>query len=465
MKNFGYKDHPYIPNSNELVQKEMLEAVGLESLEDLHREIPAELKLNRPLNLPKPYKSEYELVRGIDKILNKNISSGEYTSFLGGGCWNHYVPAICDEVNGRSEFLSGYAGEPYNDHGRFQTLFEYESLVAELVDMEVVNVPTFDWAQAASTAVRMAARINGRGKVLINASIDPDKFLIMKNYCDPFLELILVDYDAENGQLNLDDLKAKLTADVAAVYIENPNYFGILEEKSEEISKLVKANESIFVVGVDPISLGLIEAPTVYGADIVVGDLQSLGNHMNVGGSQAGFISTKNDPKFVNEFPSRLFGLVPTVKEGEYGFGDVAYDRTSFGDLRDKGKEYVGTQVSLTAITAGVYLSLIGPKGLCELNENIIEKSQYFINEVKSIPGVSVKFNSFNFRDLVVDFSKAGKEVSEILEQLKQKRIFGGIDMSKKFEELKGCVLVSITEVHLQEDIDEFVSALKEILA
>lgn len=147
----GFKDHPYIPNSNINTQKEMLKELGLNSLEDLHAEIPEELKVKGYLDLPKPYRSEYELKREITKILSKNTSSIENINFLGGGCWQHYVPAVCDEIANRSEFLTGYAGEAYNDHGRFQTLFEYESLVAELLDMDVVSVPTFDWGQAAST--------------------------------------------------------------------------------------------------------------------------------------------------------------------------------------------------------------------------------------------------------------------------------------------------------------------------
>lgn len=465
MKNFGFKNHPYIPNSDKEIQDEMLNEIGLKSLEDLHAEIPEELKLNRKLDLPEPYKSEYELVRGVEKILNKNTTSREYLSFLGGGCWNHYVPAICDEINGRSEFLTGYAGEPYNDHGRFQSLFEYESLVAELLDTEVVSVPTFDWAQAAATGIRMASRITGKSKALINGSIDPNKFLIMKNYCDPGVELILIDYDKNTGLLDENDLVRKLDDTIAAVYIENPNYFGVLEENAEKIGELTKNNNSILVMGVDPISLGVIEAPTKYGAEIVVGDLQSLGNHMNCGGSQSGFISTKNDPKFVLEFPSRLFGIAPTIKDGEYGFGDIAYDRTSFGDLREKGKEYVGTQTSLIAITAGVYLSLVGPKGLNELGQNVIQKGLYLVEELSKLKGVNPrKFSAFNFRDVVVDFSNTGLNIEEINNRLLERKIFGCINLGEKYPELKGCGLFSVTEIHLKEDIDQLINELKNII-
>lgn len=461
----GFKDHPYIPNSNENVQKEMLKELGLKSLEDLHCEIPEELKFKGKMNLPKPYGSEYELKRAVNKLLGKNTSSNEYLNFLGAGCWQHYVPAVCDEINSRSEFLTAYAGEPYNDHGRFQTLFEYESLVAELLDMEVVNVPTFDWGQAAATSLRMASRITNRKEALVVGTICKDRLAIMKNYCDPGVKLILIDYDEETGKMDLEDLRSKITDKTAAVYFENPSYLGFIEDQGAEISKITHGMGAISVVGVDPSSLGILAPPTAYGADIICGDLQPLGMHMSYGGNQSGFISTKNDEKFVMEFPSRLFGIAPTIKEGEYGFGDVAYERTSFGNLREKGKEYVGTQTALLGITSGVYLSLMGPKGMFELGQNILQKSQYAIEEISKIKGIKgSRFNSVGFKEFVVDFNDTNKTVSEINKALLEKGIFGGKDLSEEFPELGQVALYCVTEVHLKEDIDTLVNGLREIL-
>lgn len=465
MKDYGFKNHPYIPNSGPEVQKKMLDYLGLKSLEDLHAEIPEELKLNRPLDLPKPYGSEYELRRAVEKLLSKNTTAKEYLNFLGAGCWQHYVPAICDEVNSRSEFLTAYAGEPYNDHGRFQTLFEYESLVAELLDMEVVNVPTFDWGQAAATSIRMASRMTGRGEALVVGTIDPDRLMIIENYCDPGVKISKLAYDEKTGMMDLEDLKSKLSANTAAVYFENPSFLGFLETNGSEISRLAHEAGAISIVGVDPSSLGVIEPPSAYGADIICGDLQPLGMHMNYGGGQSGFISTRNEERFVMEFPSRLFGVAPTVVEGEYGFGDVAYDRTSFGNLREKGKEYVGTQTALLGITAGVYLSTMGPKGMEELGQNIIQKSQYAINELSAIKGiVGSRFEGFNFKEFVVDFNDTGKTVEEVNKALLQKGIFGGKDLSKAFPKMGQCALYCVTEIHMKEDIDRLVSAIKEIV-
>lgn len=461
----GFKDHPYIPNSNVNTQKEMLKELGLNSLEDLHAEIPEELKVKGYLDLPKPYRSEYELEREITKILSKNTSSSENINFLGGGCWQHYVPAVCDEIANRSEFLTGYAGEAYNDHGRFQTLFEYESLVAELLDMDVVSVPTFDWGQAASTSLRMSSRITKRKEALVSATISKERLMIMETYCDPGVELILVDYDKETGKMDLDDLKEKISDNTAAVYFENPSYLGFIEDNGEAISKIAHSNGAISVVGVDPSSLGVLTPPPSYGADIICGDLQPLGMPMSYGGNQAGFISTKNDEKFVLEFPSRLFGVAPTIKEGEYGFGDIAYDRTSFGDLREKGKEFVGTQTALIGIVAGVYLSVMGPKGMYELGENILQKSQYAIEELTKIKGVKgSRFNSVGFKEFVVDFNDTDKTVEEINKKLLEKGIFAGKDLSKDFPELGESALYCVTEIHLKEDIDTLVRELKLIL-
>lgn len=466
MKPKGFKSHPYIPNSSPKTQEEMLRFLGLSSLEDLHASVPESLKLKDSLGLPTPWGSEYELRRGIEGLLAGNISAGEYLNFLGAGCWQHYVPAVCDEVNNRAEFLTGYAGEPYNDHGRFQTLFEYESLVAELLDMEVVSVPTFDWAQAASTSIRMASRITGRGEALLAGTASKDRLLVMKNYCDPGVRLTLVDYDPATGRMDLEDLKSKLGPDTAAVYFENPSYLGFFEDQGQEICDLAHQAGAIAVVGVDPISLGVVAPPSAYGADIICGDLQPLGMHMNYGGAQSGFISTRDDERFVQEFPSRLFGVVPTSKEGEYGFGDVAYERTSFGNLREKAKEYVGTQTALLAITAGVYLALMGPRGMEEIGQNILQKSAYAIKSLSGIPGViGSRFGQGVFKEFIVDFNGTGMQVSDINALLLERGIFGGKDLSLEFPEMGQCALFCVTEIHLKEDIDRLADALSAIAA
>ncbi|MDR7078945.1 glycine dehydrogenase subunit 1 [Neobacillus niacini] len=458
------KVHPYIPNMVPEVQAEMLKVIGAESIMELYSGIPEELQLTEDLKLP-PALTEYELRRHIEGILNKNTSAKEYLNFLGAGCWQHFIPAVCDEINQRSEFLTAYAGEPYEDHGRFQALYEYQSLLAELVDMDVVNVPTFDWGQAAATSIRMAARITGRKKVLLAKTVAPERSKIIINYGTPELEFEFVQFDTKSGAMDLEDLREKLTEDVAALYFENPSYLGFIEAQGTEISNLLKENETLMVVGVDPISLGVLAPPSHYGADIVCGDLQPLGMHMNYSGGQAGFIASHNDVKVVSEYPSRLFGIVPTVKEGEYGFGDVAYERTSFAQ-RENGKESVGTQTALWGITAGVYLALLGPNGMQEVGQTIMQNSQYAAQELNQIAAVtgSRLYSSF-FKEFIVDFNQTGFSVEEINQRLLEKKIFGGKDLSLEYPEFGQSALFCVTEVHTKEDIDHLVQAIKDILA
>ncbi|MFF5400290.1 aminomethyl-transferring glycine dehydrogenase subunit GcvPA [Peribacillus butanolivorans] len=458
------KVHPYIPNMVPEVQAEMLKVIGAESIMELYSCIPEELQLKEDLQIP-PALTEYELRRHIEGILNKNTSTKEYVNFLGAGCWQHFIPAVCDEINQRSEFLTAYAGEPYEDHGRFQALFEYQSLLAELLDMDVVNVPTFDWGQAAATSIRMAARITGRKKVLLAKTVAPERSKIIINYGTPTLEFEYVQFDTKSGEMDLEDLKTKLKEDVAALYFENPSYLGFIEAQGQEISNLLKENESLMVVGVDPISLGILAPPNDYGADIVCGDLQPLGMHMNYSGGQAGFIATRNEVKFVNEYPSRLFGIVPTIKEGEYGFGDVAYERTSFAQ-REKGKESVGTQTALWGITAGVYLALLGPDGMQEVGQTIMQNSQYAVQQLNQIANVKGShFESPFFKEFIVDFNQTGNTVEQINQRLLEKKIFGGKDLSIEFPEFGQTALFCVTEIHTKEDIDGLVQALKDILA
>jgi glycine dehydrogenase subunit 1 len=381
---------------------------------------------------------------------------------LGAGCYQHYVPAVCDEITGRSEFLTAYAGEPYEDHGRFQALFEYQSLMGGLLETDVVNVPTYDWGQAASTSIRMAGRITKRDVILIADTISPDRLQVIRTYCEPVMKIELVGHRPETAALDLEDLRKKLDASVAGLYLENPTYLGTVEQHGQTIADAIHKNGSQFIVGVDPISLGVLKPPSQYGADISCGDIQSLGNHLYFGGALRGFIATSDEQKYVMEYPSRLFGISKTEREGEWGFGDVAYDRTSFA-VREQGKEFIGTAAALYGISSAVYLSLLGPQGIRELNQNILQKSQYAMQRLDSIKGVAIKFDAFHFKEFVVDFSATGKTVTEINKALLEQGMFGGKDLGDEFTELSGCALCTVTEVHTQEHIDRLAETLEAL--
>ncbi len=429
--------HPYIPNTGPATRAAMLAAIGAARIEDFYAGIPAELRLQRPLNLPDPIRDEQGLIRHMKGLLNQNTDTTEALSFLGAGCYPHHVPAVCDEINGRSEFLTAYAGEPYEDHGRFQALFEYVSMMGELLDMDVVNVPVYDGYQATGTALRMACRYTGRNKVLLSSRILPDKLSKLRDYLTPDIEFTTV----------LDD-------SVAAVYLETPDMYGVVARNPRLLAEAAHAHGALFVVGTDPISLGVLAPPASYGADIVCGDIQSLGMHQSFGGGQAGFIATHDEERLVAEFPSRLFGIAPTAVAGEYGFGDVYYDRTSFA-LREEGKEWVGTAAALWGITAGVYLALMGPEGMREVGETVLSLTRYAMTSLTDAGATVLHPNEIHFREFAITVSDA----DALLTSLRAENIFGGVRLSGNE------VLICVTERHTRDDIDRLASAVKGALA
>jgi glycine dehydrogenase subunit 1 len=309
----------------------------------------------------------------------------------------------------------------------------------------------------------MAGRITRRTEVLICGTVGSDKLSKVCDYIHPHLEPTLIKYSPKSGLVDLNDLDTKISANTAAVFFENPSYLGFVETQAAEIADITHQYGALCVVDVDPISLGVLNPPVEYGGDIVCGDIQSLGMHMWFGGGHGGFIATRDDPAFVLEFPSRLFGISSTIVDGEYGFGDVAYERTSFAK-REEGKEWVGTASALWGITAGVYLALMGPQGMVELGESIMQRTAYAIRKISQVPGLKVPFTGIHFKEFVLDFSASGQTVSSIHKKLLARGIFGGKDLSIEFPELGQCALYAVTEIHSQEDIDRLVVALKEVL-
>ncbi|MFI6479171.1 aminomethyl-transferring glycine dehydrogenase subunit GcvPA [Nonomuraea sp. NPDC050663] len=434
--------HPYIPNAEPGVRARMLAEIGVDSVEEFYADIPAALRLARPLDLPEPFPAEQDLVRHMRGLFAKNV---EALSFLGHGTYPHYVPAVCDEVNTRSEFLTAYAGEPYEDHGRFQALFEYVSQMGELLEMDVVNVPTYDGYQAAGTAIRMACRYTNRSKVLLSGAITRDKLSKLRDFLSHDTELVIapVKDNGEFGDVELDD-------SYAAIYLETPNLYGVVETRGRELADLAHAHGALLVVGADPISLGVLAPPAAYGADIACGDIQPLGMHQSYGGGHAGYIATQDHEPLVAEFPSRLFGIAPTAVEGEYGFGDVYYDRTSFAH-REEGKEWVGTAAALWGITAGVYLALMGPEGMRELGETILARTRYAMD---ALAPHTRHADAIHFREFAIEVPDA----AGLLAGLRERGIFGGVQLDER------TVLVCVTERHSIADIDRLAATIKEIL-
>jgi len=289
---------------------------------------------------------------------------------------------------------------------------------------------------------------------------------VIRNYLkggrDSALEVGLIELDPATGLVDVRDLRSKLSDRTAAVAIENPGYLGVIETRAEEIGRMVKAHGAELVVYTDPISLGVMAPPANYGATFACGDFHSLGMHLLCGGGQGGFIATHDDMRYVAEFKDLMFGLTETVREGEYGFGEVLFDRTSYGS-REKGKEYTGTTTGLWAITAGVYLALMGPRGMQELGQVIMQRSQYAAKRIAGIQGVKVLFPTPFFKEFVVSFGDTGQSVEQVNKSLLEHRILGGRDLSGEFPELGQSALYCVTEIMTKEDIDRLVTALEAV--
>ncbi|MER5635472.1 aminomethyl-transferring glycine dehydrogenase subunit GcvPA [Kitasatospora sp. NPDC002227] len=456
MTSTGPSVHPYVPNSVPAVRAAMLAAVGAESVEDFYADIPAALRLGRPLDLPAPLRSEAELVRHMRELLGRNTSTRQALSFLGAGCYPHHVPAVVDEIVNRSEFLTAYAGEPYEDHGRFQALWEYQSLMAELLAADIVNVPTYDGFQAAATALRMAARYTGRRHVVVATATDPDKLAKLADYLRPDHRLTVLPVDPATGRADLGAVRAALTTDTAALYADAPSYLGIVDPALPELAELAHAVGALYVVGCNPASLGVLSPPSTYGADLTCGDLQPLGLPMSFGGSHAGFIGSRDEERLVAEYPSRLFGLVPTEVPGELGFGDVAYGRTSFA-VREEGKEWVGTAAALHGIAAGVHLALMGPAGMRELGENVAATTAYAVRRLGEVANVEAPYaGSVHFADFCLRFT-GSLGAAEVGRELLARGIFGGRPLNATD------ALYCVTETHTKADIDHLAETLQEI--
>jgi glycine dehydrogenase subunit 1 len=458
--------HPYIPNSVPSIKREMLEFIGASSAEELYAEmIPERLLFKRRMELPEPYLNELDLKRHVAGILSKNKDTEEYISFLGAGCWQHYVPKVCEVIQNRSEFLTAYAGKVHSDLGRFQANFEFQSLICDLLEMEVSGLPTYDWGASAGNSIRMSSRLTGRKEILIPRNISPTRLGIIRNFCgsanpEGEIKIILIEYDKETGRIDLHDLESKISENSAGVYFENPNYLGIIEVEAAKVSELAQDVGGESIAGVDPITLGVLAAPATYGADIVCGEAQPLGISMYAGGGSCGFIASRDEEKYVAEYPLRLLSIAPTTVEGEYGFGQVLSERTSYM-ARENAKDWIGTTTVLWGITAAVYMSLLGPQGMKELGETILQKAHYTADLLSEIEGVDIPYRGF-FKEFLVKFNRPVKEINNKLLDFK---IFGGKDLSSEYPEQGDSALYCVTEMHSLQMIEALEKSLRKVLA
>ncbi|MCL2417702.1 MAG: aminomethyl-transferring glycine dehydrogenase subunit GcvPA [Conexibacteraceae bacterium] len=459
--------HPYMANSAPELREALCAAVGVGDPDELFAQIPADHITQAPFALPPALGSEVDLSRHLRRTLAANVDCEAALSFLGGGCWQHHVPAVCDELATRTEFLTPVWGTPSSDHGRNQAWFEFASQLGELLELDFVGLPVYSWGCATGHAIRMAARLTGRHEVLVPESIDVERLAVIRTYCEPpgmigHIDVRLVEIDPITGGLDCDALAGALSDRTAAIYFETPGSLGVIEPDCERIVVLAHAAGAEAIAGVDPISLGVLAPPGQFGADIAVGSTQPLGVHMNCGGGVGGFIASRDEERYAREYPTLQVSLCPTTKEGERGFALTLFEQSSYGS-RELGKDWTGNSVYLWSVINAAYMALLGPAGFAELGELILQRSRYAAARLAEIPGLSVRWPGF-FKEFVVDFSGSGRTVAEVNAALREHSIFGGRDLSQSHPQLGECALYCVTEVHTQGDIDRLVETLAEVL-
>jgi len=457
--------HRFLPNDTIEIETYLLEEVGIRSIEELFSDIPQTIRLKKKLDLPESL-SELEIIRRIKGILQKNTVFHDGSSFLGGGVWHHYVPAIVDSIANRSEFLTSYTPyQPEINQGLLQALFEYQSMICELVDMDVSNCSMYDWASALGEAVRMAVRITHRSKVYVPHFIHPSRLKTLKAYSEPAgIKIDVIDQNFKSGQIDVNVLEDVLSSETAAVYIENPSYLGFLMEDLEELSELVHNVGGLLIVGVNPISLGLIKPPGEYDADIVIGEGQPLGNHVNFGGPLLGILACRGDFRFMRQLPGRIVGLTTTIDGDERGY-TLALQTREQHIRRERATSNICSNEALLAIRSAIYMSLMGKQGLQQLGDQLFKTSLYAQKKLSKIKGVTVPlFNAVHFNEFTLKFESSTDNSDKLNKFLEKSNIIGGKLLRCEFPELGDAMLFSVNDFHRLHDINNLAENIQQFL-
>ena len=452
-------------------EKEMLAVLGIKSINELFEDIPSKFQLKDSLKIPGGL-SEKEVSDKIAKLLAQNSNPQITKSFIGGGVWPHIIPEAVKTIVNRTEFLTAYT--PYQaeiSQGMLQALFEYQSLMAELVELPIVNASMYDWASALGEAALMTRRVTKRNRFLIPSLISPGRQAVLETYTEPAgVRVESVGYNPRTGQLDIDQLRTLLDGDTAGVYFENPGFLGILQEEVDTINEIVHEAGALLVVGVDPISLGVIRAPGDYGADIVIGEGQPLGSALNFGGPLLGIFASRDERKLMRQLPGRIIGLTSTVEGDERGYVMTIQAREQH-IRREKATSNICSNQALSAITAAVYLALLGPQGIVELGEKIIQLRNYAEHQLNAVEGIKAPlFDSPHFKEFVVSIETSvaqgskKKSINAVLERIQQCGIFAGIPLDQSFPALGQSTLVCVTETHTQEAIDQLAEAFQQAM-
>lgn len=435
----------YVPSTLQ-ERQEMLESIGLSSIDQLFSHIPDELKFKGELNLPSGM-SELEVSSAMKKIAAKNVVFGSI--FRGAGAYDHYIPSIVKSVTGKEEFLTAYT--PYQaeiSQGVLQSIFEYQTMICELTGMDVSNASVYDGATAAAEAVNMCCE-RSRKVVFCSAAAHPDTIAVVKTYCwAAGHELVLL--PVKDGKTDLDAMASQLDKKTSAcLYLQSPNFFGQLEEM-EKAAEMIHSVGAKLIAGCNPIALGLLKTPAEQGADIAVGEGQPLGMPLSFGGPYLGFMAATQ--AMMRKLPGRIVGETVDV-DGKRAFVLTLQAREQH-IRREKASSNICSNQALCALTASVYLATVGPDGLKQAASLCYQKAHYLAQQLCSIPGVSLRYSGTFFHEFVTD----QKDSDKLLSALEQQGILGGYPLAD------GGILWCATEKNTKEEMDRVVEIIRKEL-
>lgn len=459
----------YSPNSS-ADRQAMLLAMGLSRIDDLFASIPAALRLGRPLQLP-PALGEMELTRLFAGLAEQNLHTGRQLCFLGAGCYDHFVPAVVDGLAARGEFYTSYTPyQPEVSQGNLQVMFEYQSMICELTGMDVSNASLYDGGSALAEAILLCLAVKSdRRRVIVPNSVHPEHREILATYVR-HLDVELVNLPTEDGRIDPRQLARAVDPSTACVVIQQPNFFGCLEEM-DEIDSLIHQAGGLLVVSCDPISLGILrrpgkrqadrasggqQGPPITGADVVVGEGQSLGTPMSFGGPSLGIMACREP--FVRRLPGRIAGQ--TVDRSGRRCWVLTLQTREQHIRREKATSNICTNQGLLALRAAIYLAVMGPRGLHDVAQLCLQKAHYAAARIASCDRFELPMASPFFKEFVV--RDRADQVEKLLEDCQNRGVLAGIPLARWYPEYHDCFLVAVTEQRTRRDIDRWIECLTE---
>jgi glycine dehydrogenase subunit 1 len=430
--------------------KEMLKVIGVEDFEELISNIPKDIRFKGTFNIPDA-QSEF----GVSEIMKSFSGQNKnYPSFLGGGVYDHYIPSIIEAITSRPEFYTSYTPyQPEVSQGNLQVMYEFQSMISELTEMDVTNASMYEAGSALAEAILLAASHTRKNKALIPATLNWRYRQIIETYLKN-MDIELVEIPQKNYVTDTSVLNELVDDSVAAVVVQHPNYYGFLED-ADAFAQSCEDKKALFIHVYDPISLGILKTPGAFGADIAIGEGQSLGICQNYGGPFLGLFSVQE--KLVRKIPGRISG-VTTDRDGKRGFVLTLQTREQH-IRREKATSNICTNSGLLALSACIYLTALGKQGIQKTADLCLQKAHYLSEKLTEIEGITLASDAPFFKEFTINLPLAAEDV---IKQALQKGVFAGIDLKKMGH--PNSLLVAVTEKRTKEELDRYINLLKEIL-